>query len=176
MTQEIQYYVTEDRMLREDRLIDEDDRLQIEALKKRGPVEFITFVQFMEHIKAEIEKGTPPGPVGDAGALREAPQPAEGFHIIKSKAQFMGMGHAAEKTSKQFSKMTQRMTRSQAEYIRKLRIEQGYTWRLIARACAYQNWQGWKRWAPISNQLMGMALCDRAARMFNEDFRAKPWN
>ncbi|MBW2649234.1 MAG: hypothetical protein JRC53_05390 [Deltaproteobacteria bacterium] len=69
--------------------------------------------------------------------------------------------------------MVEPMTKEQAEVVRKLRVEEGYSWRAIAHAC-YD--LGWGHWSPPSNQIVGMAICERAAQFFGEDYKKEPWN
>ena len=58
-----------------------------------------------------------------------------------------------------------------AVLIRHLRVNRDYSWRAIARFCS-DNWEGaWE-----SNQLAGMVICEKAARMSEEDFMEPPWN
>jgi alkylated DNA nucleotide flippase Atl1 len=52
-----------------------------------------------------------------------------------------------------------------AQQIRKWRVEDHLTWRAIAR-----------RASKDSSQLLGMALCERAALMCGEDYLQEPWN
>lgn len=60
-----------------------------------------------------------------------------------------------------------------AAWVRDLRVRQRLTWRGVARACG-RRWGG--DWRPIENQLMGLALCQRAAELLGEDARTPPWN
>lgn len=63
------------------------------------------------------------------------------------------------------------MTRERAEFVRRLRVDEDYTWRAVARECS----EAWgTNWG--SNQLAGMALCDIAAKVFGEDYMEEPWN
>jgi hypothetical protein len=63
------------------------------------------------------------------------------------------------------------MTRERAEFVRRLRVDEDYTWRAVARECS----EAWDtNWG--SNQLAGMALCDIAAKVFGEDYMEEPWN
>ncbi len=62
----------------------------------------------------------------------------------------------------------------QARYIRVLRLD-GHSWRSIAGLCHKRGWD-WANWAPPSNQLAGMALCERAAELHEENYRKEPWN
>ncbi|MBU0846725.1 hypothetical protein KKH23_06000 [Patescibacteria group bacterium] len=65
------------------------------------------------------------------------------------------------------------MTLGQAKAVRVLRVDKGYSWRAVAEAC-YE--LGWGKWSPPSNQIMGMALCERAAQLLGEDYEKEPWN
>lgn len=65
------------------------------------------------------------------------------------------------------------MTAERAAFVRRLRVDEGYTWRGVAAACAAE-WDG--DWQPPSNQLMGMALCEAAAAHFGETYMSEPWN
>jgi hypothetical protein len=70
------------------------------------------------------------------------------------------------------------LTQEQAQFVRDLRVAKGCTWRRVAELC-YERKDFIDRlgeWGPPSNQLMGIELCERAAKMFNEDPMAEPWN
>jgi len=62
----------------------------------------------------------------------------------------------------------------QARFIRLLRLD-GHSWRSIAGLCHRRGWD-WANWAPPSNQIAGMALCERAAELHGENYRKEPWN
>lgn len=72
------------------------------------------------------------------------------------------------------------MTKDQALEIRFWRTQGHYSWRAVARAAfgmvMSNGWHGWMLWDPPSNQLMGIALCERAAGFFGENYRYPPWN
>ncbi len=72
-----------------------------------------------------------------------------------------------------FAETTPEMTADCAAYVRRLRCDEGRSWRGVARAC-YEAWGG--DWYPSSNQLIGMEFCQRAAGHFGEDPRIAPWN
>ena len=67
------------------------------------------------------------------------------------------------------------ITIERAQFVRKLCVDEGLTWRGIAEA-----WE--KKFAVITNwkfnenQLAGMAICELAAKFFNEDYMKPPWN
>jgi hypothetical protein len=92
---------------------------------------------------------------------------------IKSLDELKELARAAGERFDEFEKLCDGMTLEQAEVVRKLRVEKGYSWRAVAQAC--YDW-GWGEWYPPSNQIMGMALCERAAEFFNEDYMKPPWN
>ncbi len=61
--------------------------------------------------------------------------------------------------------------REEAKLIRQLRVKKDYSWRAIARF--YSGLWG----APWGgNQLAGMVICEKAAKLLREDFLQPPWN
>jgi hypothetical protein len=78
---------------------------------------------------------------------------------------------AATSTKSRFDGQFTDMTLEHAQFVRRLRIDDGYSWRAVASACA-DAWAGdWN-----GNQLAGMAICERAAELCGEDYDADPWN
>ena len=58
-----------------------------------------------------------------------------------------------------------------AKLIRQLRVERDYSWRTVARFYS----KVWR--APWGgNQLAGMVICEKAAKLLGEDFLQPPWN
>lgn len=73
----------------------------------------------------------------------------EGLITIKSKEQLIAMAKAASDTFDYFREQVRnKMTKEQAEFVRRLRVDKGYSWRAVARQCYNQNWKGWERWDP----------------------------
>lgn len=68
-----------------------------------------------------------------------------------------------------------RMSRARATHIRSLRVDQSYSWRVVAAEC-HEQWGDDAAWDAPSNVLAGMELCDAAAAFFGEHFLAPPWN
>lgn len=68
------------------------------------------------------------------------------------------------------------MPKDMAVFVRSLRVDQGYTWRAVAAAVSLKmNLTGTEDdWG--SNQLCGMAICEAAAKQFDEDFMTGVWN
>jgi hypothetical protein len=67
-----------------------------------------------------------------------------------------------------------KMTPEQAILIRCWRVELRWTWRMIARNIHCLGW--FREFSPPSNQLVGMAVCLRAATKFGEDYMRGVWN
>lgn len=77
------------------------------------------------------------------------------------------------------------MTQEQAEYVRKLRVDLGYSWRSIAGMVAvyypkfniktHDNNKAFDK-QPDGYQSEGMDLCTEAAFFFGECAGEKPWN
>lgn len=63
------------------------------------------------------------------------------------------------------------MTIEQANFVRQLRVVDGYSWRAVAETCALE-WGG--TWG--SNQLYGMAICEQAAGMLDGHYMDEVWN
>lgn len=59
-----------------------------------------------------------------------------------------------------------------AHAVRRWRVEQRLTWRGVARKA----WPRERAWSPPENQLMGLALCARAAQLLGERHDAGAWN
>lgn len=113
----------------------------------------------------------------DLAILEEAK--SGGGIVIKSAEQFKALAKgltAAFNGCIEFCR--QNMTREQAEHIRNLRVNEGYSWRAVARICHSLEW--WPKseyWDRVpSAQPMGMALCKVAAGFFGEDYMIEPWN
>ena len=85
-------------------------------------------------------------------------------------AELTVMGDAANKTHEYFHRRIE-VGREMARMIRHLRVEKDYSWRAVARACSVAWGEDWG-----ANQLAGMALCEKAAKLLGEDFLQPPWN
>ena len=90
---------------------------------------------------------------------------------ITSLAQWEALAAMAKEVMESFQSDFEQMTLEQAQFVRHLRVDEGYSWRGVAQECA-DAWAGdWD-----SNQLAGMAICERAAQMHDEDYMREPWN
>jgi hypothetical protein len=118
------------------------------------------------------EKPLKTHPVDDS--IVESAKTGQGLVKIESAEQFEALGRAAEAVFKAGQASAAAfLTPERAAFVRKLRVEEGYSWRSVAQAC-YDAWQG--DWEPPSNQLVGMAICEAAAAHFGEGYMDKDWN
>jgi hypothetical protein len=89
---------------------------------------------------------------------------------------FTELGRMAAETHESFLAEAVQLitdTPARAAEVRRLRVDDGCSWRAVAHEC-FDSWQG--TWSPPSNQLMGMALCEVAARVHDEEYMREPWN
>lgn len=85
------------------------------------------------------------------------------------------LGRKADDRIQEFTKIAADMSLGQAAQVRHWRVDGHMTWRAMARAAYLEGWFQ-RSWKPLSNQLMGMALVEKAAKLFGENFRREPWN
>lgn len=100
-------------------------------------------------------------------------QASKGESVISSEEELDVLVQAALATRASFDELVANMTMEQAQFVRKIRVDEDDSWRGVAHAC-YEAWNG--DWDPPSNQLMGMALCERAAYLMGESPNEAPWN
>ena len=77
----------------------------------------------------------------------------------------------ATETKRGFDADVAGMTLEQAQFVRVIRCEQGYSWRAVAATCALEWGESWG-----SNQLAGMAICGRSAELLGGHFMDEEWN
>ena len=95
-------------------------------------------------------------------AVIKAAKTGEGLIPINNMDQLKALAEMAKMTKNMFDEEFSNMTIEQARFVRKLRCEEPeYTWRAVAETCAME-WGG--DWG--SNQLAGMAICEKAATFF----------
>ena len=88
-----------------------------------------------------------------------------------AESNLLFLARAAERLHAEFLGLATRlMTQERARQVRRLRQQLSYSWRAIASA-TYDEW-GMRdlpdAWAPPSNQIMGMAICEAAASLLGE--------
>lgn len=77
----------------------------------------------------------------------------------------------AETILNSFREIFKDMPMEVARFIRSLRVDANGTWRYVAETCNNEYGGYWG-----SNQLAGMALCERAAQLHGEDYLTDPWD
>jgi phosphoserine aminotransferase len=88
------------------------------------------------------------------------------FGKILTVPEFYELATKANETMKQFEPIiASLLTDTGAKIIRQWRVDEHLTWRSIAR-----------RFSKDPNQILGMALCQRAAQMCGENYLKDPWN
>lgn len=138
-------------------LTPEDEEVLSAAPQAMSLVEFVEFAKTMP----EEERNDLPA------------EPVPGFYTLTGE-QLKTMSKAAAKTSNRFyAQAMSIMTSERAQEVREFRCQKKHSWRALAGAC-HEQWGG--SWSPPTNQLMGMALCEVAAELLNEDCHELPWN
>lgn len=95
---------------------------------------------------------------------------------ITSVEQLEELARATMETKAVFDALVRDMTQDQAAFVRYQRCDLGKTWRGVARAC-WEAWgHGFPDWQPPSNQIMGMALCERASAFTFREGANVDWN
>ena len=110
-----------------------------------------------------------------SSAARPEPEKFKEFHrdqnILHGKVltlpELYELASKANETMKQFETIANLLTVHGAHVIRYWRVDEHLTWRSIARRFTEK---------ADSNQILGMALCQRAAQMYNENYLKDPWN
>ena len=104
--------------------------------------------------------------------ILESVKTGEGMVTIESVEQLKDMAKQAAERFEEFKELCSPMELWQARIVRILRVEKKCSWRAIAEVC---HKLGWGEWSPPSNQIMGMALCERAAQLLGENYEETPW-
>ena len=105
--------------------------------------------------------------------ILESVKTGKGMITIESVEQLRDIAKQAAERFKEFKELCSPMELWQARIVRILRVEKKCSWRAVAEVCHNL---GWGKWSPPSNQIMGMALCERAAQLLGEDYGEEPWN
>lgn len=161
--------VTEDRWMKESGgQLDETDRQLLKEASQNGKVR-VRVINIQEMLEA-MRKSEPK----KYSSFQKEMEKQAGKRLTFEE--LVELGRKADERMKEFTKLTESMSLGQAAEIRLLRVDHHMTWRSVARACHLEKWPNLWGWEPASNQLMGMSLCEKAAKLFNENFREPPWN
>ncbi len=150
-------------------MLDRDDEQVIKDAKEGGAV-LVTWDRVVRLAAGGI---TPYEALGQAKAAgtgtKEAQAEVSRLHTLMP-AELTAMADAGNKTYQCFRQHI-KVSPGLAKLIRQLRVERDYSWRTVARFCSevwHAPWGG--------NQLAGMVICEKAAKLLGEDFLQPPWN
>lgn len=150
-------------------MLDPDDE-QIIKDAKAGGATLVTWDRILRQAAGGItpyevlDKAIAEGKGNDAGQ-------AEVSRLRKlSPAELTSLADAGNKTYQLFRREIE-VNELGANRIRYLRVDRGYSWRAIARHCSHN-----LKATFGGNQLAGMAICEKAAKICGEDFLQPPWN
>lgn len=167
-------FITNDKWLREKGVLDPVDEQILEEAAQSGGVVIMSLEEAMIAMEEE-------DPEKFSEFRREFQKQQEiSGGIVLTKKDIVSLSMQGDRRKRLFDTLLEeKMTREQAEQIALWRTFSRYTWRSVARAAfgkvAGGYWKLW-RWEPPSNEILGMALCERAAKFFNQDYWKPPWN
>ncbi len=151
-------------------MLDPDDE-QIIGDCKAGNVTLVTWdrvvreaaglptpIEIMQQAREEAPAEAPPEAKAELDRL-----------IRLTPEQLTVMADGANKTYQLFQRIP--LDKPRAKLVRHLRVTQSFSWRAVARRCAML-WEA--PWG--ANQLAGMVICEKAAKLLGEDFLKEPWN
>jgi hypothetical protein len=160
--------VTEDRWMKEEGgRLDAADREILKEASQNGRVRVrvINMQEMLEEMKnSEPEKYR---------RFQETMEKQAGKRLTFDD--LVELGRKADERMREFTGVVEGMTLGQATQVRIWRVDNHMTWRRVARSAYLEGWFR-RRWEPPSNQLMGMALVEKAAQLYDENFREEPWN
>ena len=150
-------------------MLDRDDEQVLKDAKDGGAI-FVT----TDRVLREASGGITPHEALEMAMVegkgtKEAQAEVSRLHTLKP-GELTVLADAANKTYQSFRQHI-KVDQETANLIRKLRVDKGYSWRAVARFCS----NVWR--APWGgNQIAGMVICERAAKLLGEDFLEPPWN
>ncbi|MBA7692056.1 hypothetical protein ES703_100614 [subsurface metagenome] len=150
-------------------MLDRDDEQVIKDAKEGGAI-LVTWDRVLRLAASGI---TPYEALDQAKAAgtgtKEAQAEVSRLHTL-TPTELTVMADAGNKTYQYFCQHI-KVSPGLAKLIRQLRVERDYSWRTVARFYS----RVWR--APWGgNQLAGMVICEKAAKLLGEDFLQPPWN
>jgi len=164
-------FVTNDKYLREKGILDPYDEELLKEAAQGGQLVVMSVMEMLEALQKE-----------EPGKFREFKESFESQALKPlTMDELVDLARQGDERKKGYDEHVElMMTKSQALNIRVWRITKHYSWRSVARAAfgrvVSNEWKGWRLWDPPSNQVMGMALCEQAAKLLGENYRDPPWN
>ena len=159
--------VTGDRWIREAGWLDPTDRQIIAEASGNGRYK-VRFLKMEEMIEAMKNEDPAKFKVFHSQMERQVGHRLTYDELVKFSAM-------ANERIQEFTEVVNTMNLGQATQVRAWRCDSHMTWRSLARAAWREKWFE-RRWEPRENQLMGMALAEKAAQIFDENYQVPPWN
>lgn len=159
--------VTEDGWMKEGGQLDATDREILREASQNGRVR-VRVINTQEML--ETMRETNPEKYGgfQKEMEKKAGKPLTFEELVE-------LGRKADERMQEFTDLVRSLTPGQAVEVRHWRVDEHMTWRRVARAAYLEGWFH-RSWEPPSNQIMGMALCERAALIHSENYIEAPWN
>lgn len=159
--------LTEDRWVKEGGRLDATDQEMLREASQNGR-RHVRVINMREML--EIMQST-------------EPEKFQGFKkIFEGRAgkrltfdELVELGRKGNERMQEFNDLVKDMSPAQAWAVRRWRVDQHMTWRRVARAAYVEGWFH-RGWGPPESQIMGMAMCKKAALFFTDNFREAPWN
>ena len=163
-------FVTEDKwMIESGGVLDCTDQQLLREASQGG-----RFYVRIINIKGMLESMRDEDP-GKFQELKKEMENHAGSLIPLSFDELVELSRKGNERLDEFEGIVAPMNLGQAAQVRHWRVDNHMTWRSVSRA-AYEEGFFLSDWDPPSNQLMGMALCNKAAQVFDENYREEPWN
>ncbi len=166
-TKEEAALVTEDHWMKEGGQLDATDLEMLKEASQNGRLR-VRVINIREML--EIMESTEPKKFEE---FKEGQEKKAGKSLTFEE--LVELGRKADERMREFTDLVKGMTLGQAVEIRHWRVDGHMTWRRLAREAYVERWFH-RGWGPPANQIMGMALCEKAALFFKENFREPPWN
>ena len=164
-------FVTNDRWLLEKGNLDPTDEEVMKEAAQGGELIMMNITQALEAMKKEEPE--------KFSAFQKDQEKQAGRTLTMAEIAKLAQ-QADERWTAYHRYVELMMTKDQAIQVRVWRINGHFSWRAVARAAfgmvVSEHWQKWKLWDPPSNQLMGIALCQRAAELHDQNYMKEPWN
>lgn len=148
----------------------------------RVPISMKAFNEMIEARKDEApDKNcvtTPDGGCVGENCMHDDPLPPDLVRLPPGGLQMM-VNMASDKSEDFLFVAHAIMSTAMANAIRAWRVEFKHSWRNVAsmaHEAAELTREQRQIWWPAANQIMGMALCEVAAKTFGEDYMREPWN
>ena len=150
-------------------MLDPDDKQVIKDAKDGGAV----LVTWDRVVRQEAGAITPYEALDQARAAGTGTKEAQAeVSRLRSltPADLTSLADAGDKTCEHFRRYI-KVGKGAANFVRQLRVDKNFSWRSVAR---YYSLVWDAPWG--GNQLAGMVICEKAAKLLGEDFMRPPWN